>query len=407
MQPSTVFVPTNPLTEMNASIQENNNRVLSAMGVRLPGMPGIDPAKQRAEIEKELMQDKMYQEYMAWYDRTNAYRNALVALKTFNPDSFSLIKAVFIVENAYFDNRASFKSFYDALYRRANVVKQIMAYEGLSLNNSLALNYAIQKLYQLNNQIHDKGTNKTYHVTSFRYDFDDIRGEKDYTKMFASKMLATGKGQCHSMPLVYLMITEILGGKAWLSLAPQHSFIKFQDANGSLMNFETTNGNLVSNNWLLQSGFINVNALKAGTYLDTLSQRKLYAQCLTDLLMGYMDKFGYDRLSEDMLICILQVDPNNMTALIIDANVKTSIAMRRIRDAGKPKEQDLPRFPDAYQAYLDMKAAYDKVDSKGYQDMPKDAYQAWLKTIDRERKKQQVKEQKPRTRMGKAKNQPK
>ena len=63
--------------------------------------------------------------------------------------------------------------------------------------------------------------------------------------------------------------------------------------------------------------------------------------------------------------------------------------MQKINAAGRPKEDDLPKFPEAYQAYLDMLAAYDKVDGMGYQDMPKEAYQKWLKTIEREKKKQE------------------
>jgi len=248
------------------------------------------------------------------------------------------------------------------------------------------------KLYQQNNNYYDKNTKRTYSVKPFRYDFDDFRGEKDYTKMFTTKMLSSGKGQCHSMPLTYLMIAEQLRAKANLSLAPQHSFIQFTDNNNNLMNFETTNGNLVSPNWLQQSGFINSNALKSKTYLDTLNQRQLYAQCLSDLLLGYMDKFGYDDFAEQMRQRILQVNPNNTTANIIDANIKTQIALQQIKAAGNPKEKDLPNFPEAYQAYLNMQAAYDKVDGLGYQDMPKEAYQKWLKSIDQAKKKQETKE---------------
>jgi len=39
-----------------------------------------------------------------------------------------------------------------------------------------------------------------------------------------------------------------------------------------------------------------------------------------------------------------------------------------------------------------MQAAYDKVDGLGYQDMPKEAYQKWLKSIDKAKKQQANKE---------------
>src|SRR6185437_481157 len=142
------------------------------------------------------------------------------------------------------------------------------------------------------------------------------RGEKDYTKMFASKLLATGSGQCHSLPLVYLMLAEQLGAKAWLSLAPEHSFVEFMDAHGRLLDYETTNGNIVSGSWMAGSGYINAKALRNKTYLDTLSQRRLYARCLADLLLGYLQKYEFDDFASEIRNRILQIDPSNITALI-------------------------------------------------------------------------------------------
>lgn len=194
------------------------------------------------------------------------------------------------------------------------------------------------------------------------------------------------------MPLVYLIIAEQLKAKAWLSLAPQHSFVQFLDNHNNILNFETTNGNIVSTNWVLQSGFINANALKSKTYLDTLSQNQLYAQCLSDLLLGYLQKFGYDNYAEQISQRIMHVNPNNMTASIIEAKIKQSIAIHEIIAAGKPPAKDLPKYPKAYKAFLEMQAAFDKVDNLGYQDMPKDAYQTWLKSIEREKKKQESQE---------------
>jgi hypothetical protein len=348
--------------------------------------------QQLAEMKNEISQEKFYKDYMEWMVKTKAYQEAFKTFNKFNPDSFSISKAVFTVENAFLGNKYSYESFDKALKQRAELVKQILKRENLNTKNNTALNYGIMKLYQQKNNYYDKKTKQTYSVKPFKYDFEDFRGEKDYTKMFTSKMLSTGKGQCHSMPLSYLMIAEQLGAKAYLSLAPQHSFIQFADNNNNLMNFETTNGNRVSPNWLQQSGFVNANALKSKTYLDTLNQRQLYAQCLSDLLLGYMDKFGYDDFAEQMRQRILQVNPNNTTANIIDANIKTQIALQKIKAAGNPKEQDLPNFPEAYQAYLNMQAAYDKVDGLGYQDMPKEAYQKWLKSIDQAKKNQENKE---------------
>lgn len=388
-QPTQLYSANPILVEQNFN-QQQKNQQLQQYERDLQAVNARD--QQLAEIKSDISQEKFYKEYTEWMVKTKAYQEAFKTFNKFNPDSFSISKAVFTVENAFLGNKYNYENFDNALKQRAELVKQILKRENLNSKNNTALNYGIMKLYQQNNSYYDKKMKQTLSVKPFRYDFEDFRGEKDYTKMFTTKMLSTGKGQCHSMPLSYLMIAEKLGAKAYLSLAPQHSFIQFEDNNNNLMNFETTNGNLVSPNWLQQSGFINSNALKSKTYLDTLNQRQLYAQCLSDLLLGYMDKFGYDDFAEQMRQRILQVNPNNTTANIIDANIKTQIALQKIKAAGNPKEKDLPNFPEAYQAYLNMQAAYDKVDGLGYQDMPKEAYQKWLKSIDQAKKKQENKE---------------
>jgi hypothetical protein len=180
------------------------------------------------------METKFYREQMEWLAKTQSYRQAYNFLSQLNPDSFSITKAVFAIENAYMDNKLSYDELNKALKERTDLVKQILKREGLNSKNNLAANYGIQKLFSQQNMFYRAKYHKSVLVPSIKYDFDDFMGEKDYTKMFVYKLLATGKGQCHSMPLLYLMIAEQLNAKAYLSLAPEHSFVKFQDNNGSL-----------------------------------------------------------------------------------------------------------------------------------------------------------------------------
>ena len=77
--------------------------------------------------------------------------------------------------------------------------------EGLKESQQVALHYGIQKLFAKNSFY--TAAAKRVPIASFGYDFEDYRGQQDYTKMFVSKALATGKGQCHSLPLVYLVET--------------------------------------------------------------------------------------------------------------------------------------------------------------------------------------------------------
>lgn len=380
----------------NSSIQQRNYQMIEQDIRNYNEVTLPQQEQQMKEIENDMMGITSYREEREQMIQTQSYRQAYNYLTHQNPDSFSLTKAVFAVENAYFDNKLSFTELTKAIKQRADLVKQILKREGLSAKSNLALNYGIQKLYSQPNEFYSEKLKQSIAVPPVKYDFEDFRGEKDYSKMFVYKLLATGKGQCHSMPLLYLMIAEQMGAKAELSLAPQHSFVQFADNNNRMMNFETTSGMMVSNTWLAQSGFITAQALQNKTYLDTLSHRQLYAQMLGDLLLGYLSKFPYDDFAEQMRQKILQINPNNLTAQIVDANRKRQMALEKIKAAGKPKEEELHNYPDAYGAYQDMQTAIEKVNKTGYQDMPKEAYQKWLTSIEQEKKKQanqQLKEQ--------------
>jgi hypothetical protein len=353
--------------------------------LQMPHTP--EQVRMAANIERDLMETDFYRKMREHEDATRAYRQAFSNLSKLNPNHFSLTRAVYEVENAFLDNKLDYSIYEDALRIRADQVMQIIKRQKLS-NNDLALNYAIQQLFEHPNSYFNVRERRMYVVPPFKYDLEDYEGKKDYTKVLTTKMLGSGNGQCHSMPLVYLMIAEHLGAKAWLSLAPQHSFIQFKDGKGRLMNFETTNGNIVSVSWLAASGYINGKAVRSNTYLDTLSQRQLYARCLSDLLLSYLHKFGYDEFSAGIKQRILELEPQNITALIVDANLKREMAWKEIQAAGRPKEEDLPKFTVAYKAYQDMQAAIKKVDDLGYQDMPPEAYQAWLKSIEQEKQRQ-------------------
>ncbi|MBK7882545.1 MAG: hypothetical protein IPJ81_00905 [Chitinophagaceae bacterium] len=372
----------------NSTIAEQNSRAMAEADKMIYNE--LNKENQAAFIQKELAEAGLYDKQRL--EATKSYRNSFTQLNALNPDSFSIAKAIYLVENAFYKNQFSYEQFENAIQNRAELVKQILKREHIDPNNNLALNYGIQKLFSQANRYFNPKTKQTIDIPPLQYDFDDYMGEKDYRQLLVTKVIQTGKGQCHSMPLIYLAVAEQLGAKAYLSLAPQHSFIQFFDEQNNRLCFETTNGSLVSQNWLLQSGFINAAALKNKTYLDTLSQKKLFAQCLSDLLLSYLNNFGYDDFAEQVQQKIEQLDANNLTVKLITSNLKTHEAMNKIKAVGSPPVQQLPDHPEAYQAYLQMHESYKQVDDLGYQEMPKEAYQAWRKTIEKEKKQQRTKE---------------
>jgi hypothetical protein len=371
----------------NDPYAEQNRKILERAGMA----PG--PVMPQQQIPSEVHQDLQEQRRMVSDNRTVgllSFQNNLAQFLLLNPDSFSITKAVYLSESAYYGSPPPYGKFESSIKQGAELVKQILKKEGLSEKDNLAINYAIQKLYSQENEFYDSSTGRKYLAKKLQYDFDDFLGEKDWTKMFVTKLLQTGAGQCHSLPLFYLCIAEQLHAKAYLSLSPNHSFIQYLDNRGNRYNFETTNGNLVSQTWLVGSNFVTSEALKNKTYLDTLSHRKLYAQCLGDFLLSYLMKAGhYDGFSNGIMKKILSIDSTNITALMERANFCYLVYQKELNAAGSPPNSEYARYPNLYSAYYQYVASQQKVDQTGFQSMPKEAYQAWLKSLDDQKQLQQ------------------
>jgi|GEM_PF-1883977 len=320
---------------------------------------------------------------------TKIYWNTLFQLEDMaRNENLSLLKAIYLIENAYLDNKLPFERFQKLIDDKTELCKYIMKRDRLP-DNDLAKQYAIQKLFSEKINRYDPYTKTTKVTSPFSYDFNDFLGHEHWENMFVFKLLISGKGQCHSMPLLYLIMAEQLGAKAYLSFAPSHTYIQFYDPKGTMYHFETTNGRLVSNNWLMQSGFINATAIKRQTYLDTTSQKKLIADLMMDLIYGYMRKYGNDEFVSQTLKDIQFLSPDNLQALMLQAEIKADKAKQAIYAVGIPPPDKLSQYPEAYRLYTEMQAAYKRIDDLGYQNMPPDAYQKWLASVKKEAQKQE------------------
>lgn len=375
----------NPILGSN-SIEQQNRIILQQQGM----LPEQNP-KQRElqQVKQELREDELKERENQRLLMARPFQNNFQEFLKMNPDSFSITKAIYLCESAWYDNPPTWHEFENAIKERADLAKQILKREGLNIKNNTAINYAIQKLYKQSNQFTNPKTKQSYTVARLGYDFNDFMGEKNWSNMFVTKLLISGKGQCHSLPLLYLAIAEQLGSRAYLSLSPEHSFIQFFDKNGGRYNFETTNGHLVTQAWLMQSNFINATALKNRTYLDTLSSKRLYAQLLSDLLQNYINKVGYDEIARQMTSKILSFDSKNVAALMTESNFNTFIASQKLKEAGNPPLVKLHNYPDANQAYQKMQRSYQAIEQTGFQEMPKEVYQQWLQTVEQEKKNQE------------------
>jgi hypothetical protein len=341
-----------------------------------------DKKKQQILLVKSLMEeDNVYPEtprdeiYLTKKTSFQKAFNLLLQMKA-GKIPYSLKDAVFIVENACNEKTITYSEYCSLITQKTDLCKWLLKKK--KSNGNLAGNLVIQKLYS--EKIVDERDSIPKTIFPYKYDFNDFMGKKDITKQFVTKLIKTGTGQCHSMPLLYLILAEELNTMAYLSYAPEHSFIRFSDKTGTLYNFETTNGSLVSDSWLLQSGYVNTMAIKSKIYMDTLNGKHLLNQCLGDLIIYYTQILGYDKLTEQMTKTLLKWNGSNLTGLILSSDLTTIKFKQEAKKVGNPKVEDFPSYPVLNSLYNQLMTQYDYIDNLGYQAMPIEVYEKWLKS---------------------------
>lgn len=302
----------------------------------------------------------------------------------------SVADAYFSIESAYGNPYLTRQQYEAIITQSANFIKVWMKENGLDIHGNYDVQYAIQKFMSeqlaiTKSTLQRDGQTKRVITTHlpFHYDFDDYQCEKDYRNSFLTKCLATGYGQCSSMPAVYLVLAEALGVKAYLTIAPQHSFIKYPDNSGNIINYEPTSNWEISDNWYKDNMFISAEAIASGIYLDTLNSRQIVANCVFDLALEYM---RIDRsLNENFIVeCLNTGIPyfpknNNLESLFIySMHVKTELreTMRRYGITSIDEINNIPHAKVLYRNYLANEGYIAKI---GYQDMPAGMYEALLK----------------------------
>lgn len=377
-------------------INQQNRQTMQNMGYRPPSVPPTDPLKAHQFIlneaktsQEEKKQKQLVEIYTLLkteiYPLINVNENQKVKdvltykeafsslMKMYESNNpFSIKKAVFFVENAWHGDKLNYQNYENKIEAQSKILNSVIQKEKIPEDDNLAKNYLIQSMFS-QEALTEDSKHKPY-----RYDFEDFMGEIDWTKMFVSKLLNTNTGQCHSMPLLYLILAEEINAKAWLSLAPEHSFIIFNDGK-TFFNFETTCGKVVSNEWLMQSGYITSAAIKNRLYLDTLGKDALTSTLIADLVMGYVTKFGYDDFVNSMVDTILTIHPKSIQGQIFKADILTLETRTRLKQAGNPPLESIETFPEAYASYQALLKQYDLIDALGYIAIPKEKYTTWIK----------------------------
>jgi regulator of sirC expression with transglutaminase-like and TPR domain len=204
----------------------------------------------------------------------------------------------------------------------------------------------------------------------YGYDHGDPYGRMISHKLL-SRYLGTRRGNCVSMPVLFLILADRIGVNVTLSLAPQHVFVRYIDrASGKTFNLETTSGAYPARDaWYREQMPMTDRAVASGVYLKTLTrQEDLAVLASTVLESEFQDKHYRNVIA--IADEILKHYPAFAAALILKGDAYAGLIGEEFQSR-YPTPADIPATlrPSYLALQRNADAAFDRVDALGGYDV--------------------------------------
>ena len=160
----------------------------------------------------------------------------------------------------------------------------------------------IDKIKLLNTYLYKKGWWND--SISFSYDDEDyflngFHGIRKKSNKFINGYIATKKGSCITMPMLYLIIAERINLPLYPVISPKHFFVRYipKDLTETFeANIETTNGgSFLSDQTYIDDAGIPKRAIENGVYLKTLTKKEFIAALLAINGTRFADNKNYKK----------------------------------------------------------------------------------------------------------------
>ena len=137
--------------------------------------------------------------------------------------------------------------------------------------------------------------------------------------------------------------------------------------------------------WIIQQLSISVEAIRQGTYMRPLTDKENIILNMNDLAHAYKSKYGYDEFVLTIVDTALNYCPNDIQILMLKANCLLSFGETELKKDNKDEDFIMS-------SYSKYKECVSKINSLGYSEMPKEQYEEWVKSVEKEAKRVQKQE---------------
>lgn len=251
-------------------------------------------------------------------------------------------RAIFLIENAWYDNHLDKDTFTSVVHGHENIVLRIMLGNWQPPKDSVDFmgqrvdrtedyakalaNWAIFK-YMTDTVYFKAGS---LHAP-YSYSAADPFGSIDWTNTQVSNLDRTGQGNCFALASMFKILSDRLGSEAMLCTAPSHIYIRHADEKGTLYNVEVGSRDFPGTGTISTLTYSTTESIRNDITLRDLDNKQAVALCLVYLAKGYEHKFGTktDGFVLDCANATLKYDDHNLNAMLLKAEVlETRLAMQ-------------------------------------------------------------------------------
>ncbi|MCL4817231.1 MAG: hypothetical protein KJZ56_11365 [Flavobacteriales bacterium] len=301
------------------------------------------------------------------------------------------IKDAFYFSEAAFGNlHLTYEEYNKTITENVNFIRQWLKEKGYNPTDPEALHFGIQKF--MSDTLYITVDGKRNGHIPYYYDYIDAISGKDRRNYFVTKTIATGSGQCHTFPITYLILAEALGIEANLAYNPQHSFIRYKNNQGAVINYETTVDKFLPNSFYIETLPVMAEAQRNDFYVTELSKKQVVASVLFDLAVNFIKEHWLHDKSF-IIDCINSAEPYfprqgfiNTANNYLHKRLYADDFNNKIQEKGIKDLKEMEKYPDVLQAYKNYYGYMESVSKLGIQDFPEAEYLQLLKYYDQKGK---------------------
>lgn len=216
----------------------------------------------------------------------------------------------------------------------------------------------------------------------FKYDLDDPLGTNLHNKLLPT-YLFTRRGNCVTMPLLFVILGQRLGLEVTATTAPNHLLVKFRNELGAWINLEATSGaNPAREVWIRQQNpTITDKAMENGIYLRPLTKKET-AVVMAGLLAEHYFKQGRYQRAIAAADLLLEYYPKDVTMLTLKGASYGRLARQYFAER-LPSSSQTPAVPTWYYQHLSRNnhSWFAKAEALGWREETREEKQRYLEHI--------------------------